>query len=225
MKTFLFCLLATTLLAQTHVGVFADKSHPTVKVGATPPSVSLSCTGSTGAVSYNFYRSTGACPGTTYTILGTSPMVNSCSYTDLTVAPGSTYCYVATDLNIAVGATCPTGAVCESGYSNTAQAAVPYPAPPAPPTNLTVGTIVGNEVPLLWDWPIQQTGVTVKSCNVWRGKRATMPSPQKIGTAVAPSYTDFGCPGTCFYEVNCNDEVNGAKATTAMSNVAEAQIH
>jgi hypothetical protein len=85
-------------------------------VAQTSHSVSLSwATGSGNAVGYNVYR--GGVNGGPYTEINTA-LDSSTNYTDNTVTSGTTYYYVATEVNAAGE---------ESAYSNVAQAAVPTP--------------------------------------------------------------------------------------------------
>lgn len=105
------------------------------------PSVSLTCTPGTGGgppVGYNFLRS--ITNGGPYTLLGTSPMVSTCAYTDSTVALGTTYYYVANAMN--GGGT--------SGFSNQISAAIP-----SPPTITSVSPSSGST---LGGTPVAITG-------------------------------------------------------------------
>jgi hypothetical protein len=88
----------------TGTGVAQSSSH----------SASLSWqAGATGIVGYNVYRGTGS--GGPYSQIN-SALVASTSYTDTTVAAGTTYYYVTTEIN---------NAGQESGYSNVAEAKIP----------------------------------------------------------------------------------------------------
>ena len=185
----------------------------------TGPSVSLSCTAPTSGVtpnSYNFYRSTTS--GTGYVILGSSA---TCAYTDTTVNFGTTYYYVATSINTA---TCPSGSVCESADSNQASATIGSNPVPNPPTGLTVGTIVSNNIPLQWNAPAPQQGIVVNAYTVWRGGNPSLPSPSKIATITATAYADKGCTlKLCYYEVRATDTVNKKQVVTAPSNIVSAK--
>lgn len=138
-------LVLTLCCALSFAQLNKAKAEPTkakVVFKTSGPSVSLTCNASGVATGFNFYRATGSCPAGSYTRLGTSPMSLSCSYTDTSVSPGTTYCYVATELNSLNQ---------ESGYSNTAQAVVPgLPTVTgvAPPTGAAAGgtsvTITGT---------------------------------------------------------------------------------
>jgi hypothetical protein len=214
-------LLASFAFSQSHQPLKAK-----IVRSASGASVSLTCTSpGSVAVAFNFYR--GTVSGGPYTILGTSPMVATCAYTDATVSPGTTYYYVATALDIAVGATCPTGQTCESGYSNQATAVVPFPPPPNPPTGLTVGTIVGTSVPLEWVPPVPQTGVYVDYYAVFTCSGKLCPNPVWISSVSIPGYTDTSCtprPRVCRYFVRAHDTVAGLKVVTARSNIATAVV-
>jgi fibronectin type 3 domain-containing protein len=93
------------------------------KLGASLPSVTLVCTGSTGATGYNAYRS--AISGSGYVKLNATP-ASTCAYTDATVVAGATYYYVMTSVNTSV----------ESAYSSQVAAVIP----PAVTTALSVTT-------------------------------------------------------------------------------------
>ena len=187
------------------------------------PSVSLTCTPpSTGTTpnSYNFYRSTTT--GTGYVIVGSA---TTCSYTDTTVTFGTTYYYVATSVNTL---TCPSGSVCESADSNQATATIGANPVPNPPTGLTVGTIVSNNIPLQWNAPIPQQGVTVNAYNVYRCTASTCPAPPKIAVVTETAYTDTSCKTTtknplCYYEVKATDTMNKKQVITGPSNIVSAK--
>jgi hypothetical protein len=183
------------------------------------PSVALNCTagaanGSAAANSFNFYRSTTS--GGPYTLLGSA---SSCAYTDTTVTFNTTYYYVSTGVNTL---TCPSQQTCESGYSNQATAVVGVNPVPNPPTGLTVGTIVAETVPLNWSPPVPQSGVTVKSYNVYNCHIPTCPSPPLIATTTATAYTALcGYPKACYFMVRANSLVNGKTVQSGPSNVVK----
>jgi len=277
---------------------FAQLNQPKITLGKdkTGASVGLSCNPGTGDTAFNFYRATGTCPAASYTRLGTSPMTTSCLYTDTTVAPATTYCYVATGLN-SLGQ--------ESSYSNAAQAVIPglpvvtavtpitgaaaggtpvtitganfasgatvtfggtaatsvvvtnstsitavtpagtgtvtvmvtnpdgsngslasaftYVLLPNPPTNLTVGTIVAGVVPLTWDAPAPQSGVTITSYNVLRGIKKQ--SLANIANTTGLSYSDGGCPSTCRYATRTVAKIDKKKVVSGNSNVVTAVVN
>jgi fibronectin type 3 domain-containing protein len=193
------------------------KAKVTPATSSTGPSVALSCTPSpTGAAAtgFNFYRSTTS--GGPYTILGTSPMSSTCAYTDTTVGFSQTYFYVATAVDSSG----------ESGYSSQVSAAVPANPIPNAPINLTVGTITAENVPLQWEPPLPQTGITVESYNVYDCAESTCPAPPKVATVTATSFT---APCTrknklCYFDIRANDLVAGKKVLTAPSNIVEAKV-
>ena len=116
------------------------------QVEATPKAgghaVTISWTASTTAgVSYNVYRFTGACPGSTFTKITASP-ITATTYDDASVTGGATYCYYATSYLATANPN-------ESVPSNKAAATVPGDQP-NPPTQLTVNpatatVITGNK--------------------------------------------------------------------------------
>jgi large repetitive protein len=83
------------------------------KLGAALPSVTLACTGSTGATGYNAYRSSLTIGGS-YVKMNATP-APTCAYTDVSVVAGATYYYVMTAVN----------ASGESVYSNQVAAVIP----------------------------------------------------------------------------------------------------
>lgn len=148
MKFLSLALLALSGLGHAQMVARVDLTPTKPGLRATPtanptPSVSLSCTPpSTGttAQSFNFYRATVS--GGPYTLAGSN---SNCSYTDNTVALGTTYYYVATALDTSIGNTCPTGQTCESPYSNQVQAVVPA-APTVTAISPSSGTTTGGTV-------------------------------------------------------------------------------
>jgi hypothetical protein len=82
---------------------------------ATPHTVDLSWSASSGAVGYNVYR--GSVSGGPYTMINSS-LDSTTAYTDNTVVSGQTYYYVATSVDASSN---------ESGYSNQATAVIPNP--------------------------------------------------------------------------------------------------
>jgi hypothetical protein len=96
--------------------------------GQTAHSVALTWTDTANpaGTTYSIYRATGQCTGSlTFTKISAAPVAAK-TYTDNSVQPGP-YCYVATATFNAI----------ESGYSNSALAAVPT----SPPNSLTITTI------------------------------------------------------------------------------------
>ena len=219
----LVLVLTVSVFAQlkTQVKVTPQKQSVTKKSGALiSPSVTLSCTPPVvGPIptGYNFYR--GTVKGGPYAVVG--PNQSTCAFTDTTVQFGTTYYYVATSLNI-VG--CPQGQACESCYSNEAQAVIPQNPVPNPPTNLTVGTIQAGKVPLQWNAPVPETGVTVLSYNIMRGTTPTLPHPSKIGNVKGFSFVDTGCKNTCYYTIVA-ECIQGKKTIlSSPSNIVKAVV-
>src|SRR5258708_18373983 len=83
--------------------------------------VSLAWNASSGAASYNLYRSVN---GGAYTLLNTSPITTT-SYTDSGLTNGTPYCYEATAVN-------------SSGESAKSSPVCPKPQPPPPPPAISV---------------------------------------------------------------------------------------
>ena len=99
------------------------------------PRVGLTWTGSSGASTYNVYRSLGTCASPTFSQLATG--IVPTSYTDTYVVGSTDYCYGVTAVN----------ANGESAMSGTALA--PVPPPPGPPNlgqNCTNGCGIGTHI-------------------------------------------------------------------------------
>ncbi len=141
--------------------------------------VSLSWAASSGATSYNVYRSTVS--GGPYSPIGAP---TSASYADSSVVNGTAYFYVVTAVNSAG----------ESGNSNQASATPNVPAPPIP-TGLTA--VAGNaQVSLTWSGSTSATTYNVKRSTVSGGPYATLASP------ATASFTDSTVTnGTTYYYV------------------------
>lgn len=210
-------LLASMSWAQTPNLKAAPKITPKAAApAAATPSVGLSCSPPTTGVlpdSYNFYRA--AVSGGPYTKVGSS---GSCAFTDTTVTFSATYYYVATSVNTL---TCPVGMTCESVYSNQATAVVGVNPVPNAPTNLTVGTIVANSVPLSWQESGKYTAFRVfrkpSNRNWW----------SLIATGIKPtSWTNVGVPaGKYNYEVKAVNNVGGKIYLSQPSNVVTAIVN
>jgi hypothetical protein len=187
-----------------------------------PPSVALGGCSSPGALSYSFYQGSSATGP--FTFLGTEP---SCSYTVLNLAYSTTYYFTATALNIAPGATCPTGTTCESANGNVVQAITPAaPATiPNPPTGLTVVSITANNVQLQWGPPVAQAGVTPVSTTVYMCYASGCPNPPWIAEVQFPTMTyTANCTyakGRCWFVLRENSLVNGKVVTSGQSNVVK----
>lgn len=133
MKNFLIAVLLSLVL-------FAP-----VAVSAQTHSVALSFTASTtpGVTGYNMYRApcTGTITAGVCSAAGTPVKLNSTpftalSYTDTTVAAGSSYDYYATSV-------CPVCAPTESAQSNHVAATIPKDVP-LPPGNLSITNVTRN---------------------------------------------------------------------------------
>lgn len=209
MKQFVMCLLLC-LSANAQL-----KTKVNAVASGTTPSVSLSCTPSTAGATptgFNFYRSTTS--GSGYGVVGTSA---TCAFTDTIVAFSATYFYVATAFDAAG----------ESGFSSQVTAVIPANPVPNPPTGLTVGAITATSVPLNWNVPVSQPGVTVASYGIFDCSQPTCPAPPKIATVTGTSYTALCLHknGICYFEVKASDLVAGKKVTTGPSNIVEAKVN
>jgi O-glycosyl hydrolase len=170
-------------------GVSAPPAPTGLTATAGNAQVTLNWTASTGATSYNIYRSTtsGGEGGTPY-----RTGVSTTSFTDTGLTDGTTYYYQVTAVN--------SGG--ESPKSSEASA-TPNLAPPAAPTNVTA-TAGNTQVTLNWT---ASTGAT--SYNIYRsttsgGEGST---PYRAGVS-STSFTDTGLTNgtTYFYQVTA---VNG----------------
>jgi fibronectin type 3 domain-containing protein len=159
--------------------------------------VSLSWTASSGASSYNVYRSTTS--GGPYTRIATG--ITTTSYTDTTVVNGTTYYYVVTAVN----------ANGESGFSNQASA-TPTCSLAAVPTGLTASP-GNNQVALSWTASSGATSYNLKRATVSGGPYTTIASP------TTTSYTDTtAVNGTTYYYVvsavnSCGESANGTEVS------------
>jgi fibronectin type 3 domain-containing protein len=169
----------------------SNEAFATPQVPAPPTPTGLSATGgnaqvslqwsaSTGATSYNIYRSTSSGGETLY-----QSGVNSTSYTDTGVTNGTTYYYKVTGVN----------AGGESGKSNEASATPQVPAPSAP-TGLTA---TGGNAQVSLSWNASNGAATY---NIYRG--TTSGSETLLQSSVSgTTFTDTGVTNgtTYFYEV------------------------
>jgi hypothetical protein len=190
---------------------------------STPPSVALGGCSSPGALSYSFYQGSSATGS--FTFLGTEP---SCSYTVLNLAYSTTYYFTATALNIAPGATCPTGTTCESANGNVVQAITPT-APttvPPPPTGLTVISISASNVQLEWTAPVAQAGYTLVNYSVYTCHIATCPAPPSGALTTATTLTlPCSYPShNCWFMARANYTFNGKTVASKDSNIVAAKV-
>jgi fibronectin type 3 domain-containing protein len=140
---FMFCMICVAgVNAQTKqkpkakggLRVSATAHSVSLSWGASIPSTGSTCpsgTGSTAITGYNVYR------GTATGGEGSTPLVTAITvltYTDTTVAAGSTYFYQVTGVNC----------VGESSKSNEVVAVIPNPLPPSAPTNLLITAVARN---------------------------------------------------------------------------------
>lgn len=189
-------------------------SSPLLTATASTHSVSLSWIQGTcnncSVTGNNVYRS--QTNGSGYVKIATlSPAT---SYTDNSLAASTTFYYVVTSTCSAC-----TGAK-ESIFSNQSTATTPEDlTSPNPPTNLTNGTITQNKVPLIWQGPVPQVGVTIVSYTVWKGTKPTLPNPSKVALVKTLSYTDTCTKKPCYYEIKVNAKVNGKALTSGPSNI------
>jgi len=154
----------------------------------TTNSVPLSWTASPTAsvTGYNVYR--GAMPGSENTKVN-STLVNGPSFTDTTVAPGTTYYYVVKAFGLGN---------LESVASNEVSATTP----PLPPTALTPGVATAQQVPLSWT---ASPTTSVTGYNVYRSTTSGTESGSPVGSVAGgntTSFTDISVsPGATYYYV------------------------
>jgi hypothetical protein len=160
--------------------------------------VSLTWNTSTGAASYNLYRSVN---GGAYSQLNTSPITTT-SYTDSGLTNGTSYCYEATAVNSSG----------ESAKSSPACATPQPPPPPPTPTGLTA-TAGNAQVSLVWN---ASTGAA--SYNLYRSVNGGAYSQLNTSTITTTSYTDSGLTnGTpyCYEATAVNSSGESAKSSPA----------
>jgi fibronectin type 3 domain-containing protein len=191
----------------------SGQSNDSLQIGVTPeppipsPPAQLSATGatsevlldwgtSTGATSYNVYRS--VTTGTGYSEVGSA---TTGSYTDSTGTIGTTYYYVVTAVNS-------TG---ESGYSSQASA-IPIPPLASAPTS-PIAAAGSGHVGLSWT---AASGAT--SYTILRSTSSTGPFAL-IGTSSIPNYTDATAVNgmTYYYEIY---SVNLAGQSTSAASIS-----
>lgn len=133
--------------------------------------VALSWAAASGAVSYNVKRATTS--GGAYTTISTAGAVTAPSYTDTTVANGTTYYYTVSAVN---------GSSVETANSAVEAAATPMAPPPVP---AGVAATAGNmQVSLSWSASAGAARYNVKRSTT-SGQEAT------ITNVTSTSYTDF----------------------------------
>jgi fibronectin type 3 domain-containing protein len=159
--------------------------------------VSLAWNASTGAASYNLYRSVN---GGAYSQLNTSPITTT-SHTDSGLTNGTPYCYEVTAVNSS-GESSRSSPVC----------ATPQPPPPPPtPTGLTA-TAGNAQVSLAWN---ASTGAA--SYNLYRSVNGAAYSQLNTSPITTTSHTDSGLTnGTPYcYEVTAVNSSGGESAKSS----------
>lgn len=194
-----------------------------ITAAGTVHSVTLSgCVDTLPGVMFDFFRGSIA-GGESLTPLNASPLA-TCNFVDNTVLALGSYFY-------SVRAYCATCNPSLSGPDEIGPELIPPDGQPPTPTGLTAGPIANNQVPLFWNAPLVEAGVTVKSYSLWRGSKPTLPAPGRIATILAPTqtYIDKGCvpvpPATtrkCYYEARANDVIAGLNVLSGPSNIAQA---
>jgi regulation of enolase protein 1 (concanavalin A-like superfamily) len=156
--------------------------------------VSLSWTGSAGAISYNAKRSIISCGP--YTTIATG--ITAASYTDTTAANGTTYYYVVSAVNAG-------GQSVDSAKAS----ATPTSLIPSAPTGLTVVADVG-QVNLSWNVSAGTAHYNVKRSTTSGGPYTTIASP------TTASYTDTTVvSNTAYYYVISAENANGESPNSA----------
>jgi len=181
--------------------------NPPTGLSATPGNtqIALSWNASAGAANYNVKRST--TPGGPYTTIG--PNVTATSYTDTTVANGTTYYYVVSAVNV-------DG---ESANSSEVSATPNPPTPPAAPANLTATTQGKKKIALTWT---QSSSPNVVSNKVYRSTVAGGPYSPIATLPATTSYQNSGLTSgtTYYYRVTA---VNSSGLESPQSNEASAR--
>jgi fibronectin type 3 domain-containing protein len=178
-----------------------------LSAGAGNGQVALAWTASSGAASYNLYRST--TNGGTYAKVASG--IVSTNTTDTGLTNGTTYYYVVTAVNT-------NG---ESGYSS--QASATPQAPPPPPANLSAGA--GNgQVSLAWT-----ASLGAASYNLYRSTTNGGPYVKIASGIVSTNTTDTGLTnGTTYYyvvtAVNAGGESGYSSQTSATPQAQLTQL-
>ncbi len=146
---------------------------------ATVNSLTITWNSTTGAASYNVYRS--ADGGATYTNKVGSNIVTGTSYTDTGLTAGTVYYYEVTAVN-------------SSGESAKSISATGYTTPNT--TNLTLGTITATSIQFSWDGETGATGY-----NIYRSTNGTDFS--FLVNSLTTNYTNSGLTSgaTYYYKV------------------------
>lgn len=127
------------------------------------------------------------------------------SYTDNTVSPSTTYCYAVQETDSDGNVSPQSAAVCATSL-----------ALPSPPTNLTGTATSKTQINLTWT--AAQTGMPIRSYNVYRGSTASNLVQYKTAGATATSFTDFSLTaGTTYYYAVQTVDTGGNQS--ALSNV------
>jgi IPT/TIG domain len=222
MKNILLVLLlfsAVMTSAQTiHDSKKGAEEKKTLVAKTTGHSVSLSWVApasGTPAQTYNVYRfisTTATCPTSpTYTLLGTSPMVSTATYTDSTVTSGNAYCYVVTALDIPLAGTCSTGTTCESGYSNQVTAVVP----------LVVSSLSPASGPTTGGTPVTITGTGFLTGDTVTFGSTAATSVVVVNSTTITAVTPVGSAGTATVTVTGSNTISGNE-TNAFTFVSPA---
>ena len=166
--------------------------------------VALTWNASSGATSYNVKRS--AASGGPYTTIALG--VTAPSYTDTTVANGTTYYYVVSAVNAA-----------GESPDSAEVSATPQPLPPpVAPTSLTAKATGKRKISLNWK---QSTSLNVTQNKIYRSTTAGGPYTLVATIPAATSYNNAGLiSGTTYYYVVT--AVNSSARESPTSNPASA---
>ncbi len=173
----------------------------TVTASSTKQMVVTWTAGSSGVPVANYQVFRGSSPSNLSQVTSTTKT----SYTDNSVSPSTTYCYAVQETDTDGNVSPKSAAVCATSL-----------ALPSPPTNVTGTAVSKTQISLTWT--TAQSGMSIRSYNVYRGSTASNLAQYKTAAATATSFTDFSLTaGTTYYYAVQTVDTGGNQS--ALSNV------
>ena len=183
--------------------------------------------GTPSGATYNVYRSTGSCPGSSFSLIASG--ITTTTYSDTAVSGGQTYAYKVTSVDSSSG--------CESSFSNCSSAAATG-ACTAAPTFSGISSVTNSQnsvcaLVLAWPAATANCGGPI-SYSIYRSTTAPFtPSTSNMILSVytGTNYTDSAglvSATTYYYIVRATDQANGSQdsnsATLSGVPVASAPV-